>query len=509
MPKVLGIDLGTTNSAMAIINDYGRPEILVNREGERVTPSVVLFDDDLPTVGTVAKNTAVARPLDIVQFVKRQVGNPDWTFRTASGAAFTPEEISAFILKRLKEDAEATLGEPITQAVISVPAYFDDAKRKATQDAGKIANLEILRILNEPTAAALAYGIDSAEPSTFLIYDLGGGTFDVTAMKAEAHELTVIATGGDPNLGGFDWDNLVMTWLNEQFMAKGGPDLFADVHTEQELRDKSEIAKRTLSTRDQTNVFLSARGFDEKITLTRATFDEISDSLISRTGHLTEQVLEDAQLAWADISKVLLVGGSSRMRQVSDLLSRISGHQPSLELNPDEVVAVGAAIQGALLSDAPGAPEIVTASGQRIGAMKIQDVTAHSLGLVVVNLPGQRTNDIVLARGSTIPARASDVLVTLVDRQLQYHCEVTEGEDVDLDYVRIVGEGMITLPGTYPAGSRMEVAFEYDADGIIHVHVTDLVANTLLGELDIERNANLSDADVQQMREATSGTAVE
>jgi molecular chaperone DnaK len=300
-----------------------------------------------------------------------------------------------------------------------------------------------------------------------------------------------------------------MEWLNAQFMSKGGPDLFADVHTEQELRDKAEIAKRTLSTREQTNVFVSAHGVDEKITLTRAEFDEVTSRLVSRTGTLTAQVMDEAGLTWESVAKVLLVGGSTRMRQVSELVTNLTGKTPSLELNPDEVVAVGAAIQGALLVEDSKSPEIVTASGERVGAIRIQDVTAHSLGVVVENVAGHQTNNVVLKRGTSIPASASDVLQTLTDNQRRYHCQVTEGEDIDLDYVRIVGSGMMDLPGTYPRGAPMEVAFEYDADGIIHVHVTDLTAQRLLGELKIAREANLSDQDVIEMQAATAQTAVE
>jgi len=256
--RVVGIDLGTTFSAIAIVNDHGKPEIISNRDGEEITPSVVMFEGNSPIVGSIAKRCAVGNPLSVAQFVKRQMGVPTWSFRTSDGSKYSAEEISALILKKLKEDAEVLLGESVTDAVITVPAYFDDAQRKATQDAGRIAGLNVLRIINEPTAAALAYGLNKANTQqTILIYDLGGGTFDVTIMKIGEGRIDVLATGGDKNLGGFNWDNEVMTYLNEEFKKSGGPDLTEDSTLEQDLRDKAEIAKKTLSTRERTSVFLS------------------------------------------------------------------------------------------------------------------------------------------------------------------------------------------------------------------------------------------------------------
>ncbi|KFZ39513.1 Hsp70 family protein, partial [Thermoactinomyces sp. Gus2-1] len=387
MGRVVGIDLGTTYSAISVVNKYGKPEIMVNREGERITPSVVLFDGSDVVVGSIAKRSAVASPFNVVQFVKRQIGDKAWKFTTEQNEDFTPEEISAMILRRLKEDAETLLGEKVEDAVITVPAYFDDAQRKATQDAGRIAGLNVLRIINEPTAAALAYGLDKMHmEQNILVYDLGGGTFDVTIMHLSPSGLRVLSTGGAKNLGGFDWDNVVMNYLNEEFQKQGGIDLLEDPMLEQDLRDKAEIAKKTLSVRDRTNVFLSANGINASITLTREIFDELTAPLLNRTQKIMEFVLEDANIEWKDIDKVLLVGGSTRMKQVPAMIERVTGIKPSLDVNPDEVVALGAAIQGAILQIKEGNADL--SLSQSFPVVEVQDVNSHSMGVVALDESG-------------------------------------------------------------------------------------------------------------------------
>jgi molecular chaperone DnaK len=514
MSRIIGIDLGTTRSAVAVVNEYGRPEILPNREGGRVTPSVVMFDGDSPVVGEIALTSAVVRPLDTVQFVKRQMGEREWSYRSPSGQSYSPEDISAIILKRLKDDAEEKLGESITKAVISVPAYFDDAGRSATIDAAKIAGLEVERLLNEPTAAALAYGLDAQSNETVLVYDLGGGTFDVTIMKLSGGDFTVLATDGDRQLGGFDWDNLVMEWLNEQFKAAGGPSLINEPESEQMLRDHAVRAKHTLSTRDESNVFLAFKGFSEKISISRQKFDEITAPLLNRTARLVEKTLEDAGLSWSGIDKTILVGGSTRMRQVTDLVERLSGERPSNEANPDEVVALGAAIQAALLSGNSGGPQIpiVTAAGDRLTSVNIQDVTAHSLGVVCMIQNPQtgdwgEINSIIIPKGTQIPCQLSESYQTMQPNQTEWECQVTEGEDFDLRYVRIVGTGSIRLPGTAPAGTEMLVALSYTADGIVNVFAHEATGR-LIGELRIDRTSNMSDREVDQSRRRMEDTEV-
>ena len=507
MSKVVGIDLGTTFSSIAVVNQHGKPEIIPNREGERITPSVVLFDDDMPIVGSIAKRSAVASPLNAAQLVKRQMGNPSWKFLTEAGEEYTPEEISAMILKRLKEDAETMLGEDIHDAVITVPAYFDDAQRKATQDAGRIAGLNVLRIINEPTAAALAYGLDKIEQKqTLLVYDLGGGTFDVTIMRLGGGGIEVVATGGDKNLGGFNWDNEIMTFLNEEFQEQGGPDLFDDPTLEQDLRDKAEIAKKTLSSRDKTNVYLSAGGKNASIPLTRAQFEELTKPRLDKTANIMEFVLEDAGLQWRDIDKILLVGGSTRMKAVPELIERVTGKKPSMEVHPDEVVSLGAAIQAALLEVEEGRGDLV--EHEDFPLVEIQDVNSHSLGVVALNEYGREANFIIIKKDTPIPCKASDIFNTIVDNQTELHVQVTEGEDTDLAYVKIVGETTMTIP-PYPKGAPVEVFFEYDHDGIIHVTVFDLTAQKPLGEFPVERTSNLTEQEVQAKKQKLSTMAVD
>lgn len=496
MGKVVGIDLGTTYSAVAVVNEYGKPEILSNREGERITPSVVLFEGEDPIVGSIAKRSAVANPFNVIQFVKRQMGDKSWKFWTENAEAYTPEEISAMILRRLKEDAEAMLGTEVRDAVITVPAYFDDAQRKSTQDAGRIAGLNVLRIINEPTAAALAYGLDKlTHDQTILVYDLGGGTFDVTIMRLSSKGLRVLSTGGAKNLGGFDWDNAIMNYLNEEFKKRGGIDLLDDPMLEQDLREKAEIAKKTLSARNRTTVFLSAGGVNASIELTREKFEQITRHLVRQTEKIMQFVLEDANLEWKDIDRVLLVGGSTRMKSIPESIERLTGIKPSTDVNPDEVVAMGAAIQGMLIYMKEGKQELQ--DGHSFPMVEVQDVNSHSLGVVALDESGNEVNSIVLKKDTTIPARVSGHYTTTIDYQNQLHIQVTEGEDTDLDYVKIVGEGMIDLPA-YPKGAPLEVVFEYDSDGIIHLSVIDSTKNELIGELDIERTSNLTEEEVKE-----------
>lgn len=494
MSKVVGIDLGTTYSAIAIVNRHGKAEIIPNREGERITPSVVLFDGEAPMVGSMAKRSAVASPLNVAQFVKRQIGDPSWKFLTEQGSSHTAEEISAFILKRLKEDAETALGETIRDAVITVPAYFDDAQRKATQDAGRMAGLNVLRIINEPTAAALVYGAEKTETAqTILVYDLGGGTFDVTIMKVGGDEITVVATGGNRNLGGFDWDNEIMQFLNAEFQKQGGMDLFDDPTLEQDLRDKAEIAKKTLSSRERTTVYLSAGGKTASVSFTRQQLDEITASLLKRTATIMESVLEEAQLDWGGIDKVLLVGGSTRMKAVSVLVERVTGKKPSMELHPDEVVALGAALQGMQLAVKAGTSDLVEVDSFPL--VEITDVNSHSLGVIANNDQDREYNSIILRKGTPLPAEASDVFSTVVDDQTQIRVRVTEGEDEDIAHVKVVTESTMPIPA-HPKGSPIEITFKYDLDGIIHGTVFDLTTKKPLGKLRIERKSNLTDADV-------------
>jgi len=497
---VVGIDLGTTFSAIAVVNRHGFPEVLSNRDGEDITPSVVLFDGARVVVGSSAKRGAAANPLDVVQFVKRQMGVPHWAFMTGEGQRYSAEEVSALILKRLKEDAEAKLGVSIQDAVITVPAYFDDAQRKATQQAGQIAGLNVLRIINEPTAAALAYGLDKArERQTLLVYDLGGGTFDVTVMRIEAGKIDVIATGGDKNLGGFDWDNLLMMHLNEKFMAAGGPDLFEDPASEQDLRDKAEICKKNLSNLDRTSVHFQASGRTLAVEVTLETFEELSRPLNERTARIVGFVMDDAKLRPEQIDKVLLVGGSTRMRAVPMIIQGIFGRAGSRELDPDKVVAQGAALQGALLAAESGGPSWVDAGA--LPPMQIRDVNSHSLGVVTVDEKEKPYNTVVLRKDSPYGTREEDTFCTVVDAQKSIRLRVTEGEGRDLESVRIVFEHEILVP-SYPAGAPIRIGFLYTPDGTVRIEVYDLTARRpLTDDLKFERRSNKSEQQIDESKQ--------
>jgi len=505
---IIGIDLGTTFSAVAFVNEKGVPEIICNREGERITPSVVLFDGDSPIVGTIAKAAALTAPLNVVQFVKRQMGVKEWKFRTDGGATFTPEEISALILKRLKDDAEVALGEFVSDAVITVPAYFNDAQRQATKDAGRIAGLNVIRMINEPTAAALAYGLKQEGPvQTVMIYDLGGGTFDVTILRIGGGEISVIATGGDKNLGGFDWDNVLMSHLNEQFKAAGGPDLLDDPEQESNLRAKCELAKKTLSSRDKASVLMNVRGKSITAQVTREHFEEITKTLFKRTISIMEFVLEDAKLSWKEISKILLVGGSTRMRGVPRWISEASGISPSAELHPDEVVAFGAAIQGVLCRRDAG--EKIITTNNLLPVLRVTDVNSHSLGVVALNEDDVDANSIIIPKNTTVPCQASDTFRTVVENQRQIRVRVTQGEDENIQYVEMVGEATVSIP-PYPKGAPIEIIFDHDLNGQILVSVKDLTTHKMLDAFSVvlTRDKNLPPEMVEQRRIALASVTV-
>jgi len=488
MSKTVGIDLGTTYSSICYIDKYGKPEIIVNREGERIMPSVVLFDGKTPIVGTIAKNSAAMCPLNVCQYVKRHMGDKDWRFITDE-YEYTAEEISALILKRLKEDAQVALGTEIRDAIITVPAYFNDAQRKATQDAGEIAGLNVVRIINEPTAAAIAYGIDQSNEQIIMVYDLGGGTFDVTIMKVSGGNIDVIATGGDKNLGGFNWDNRIMDYLEDKLKGVFNDDFLNDIVFNYDLREKAEIAKKTLSSRDSAKVFLSYKGVSKSIDISINEFEEITKDLLDRTESMMEMTLEDANLSWSDIDKILLVGGSTRMRAVQTLVEKISGKKPSMELHPDEAVSLGAALLGNIIED-----------GNELSQIKISDVNSHSLGIVCLDMERrERYNSIILPRNTKVLTKMSNVYSTISDNQTELEIEVTEGEEEDLDYVFTVGKVLVKID-PYPKGAPVEVTYEYDNNGVIHVSVYDLTAKKNLGEHYIQRQANLTDTVKRNMK---------
>jgi len=504
MGQIVGIDLGTTYSAVAVVGGSGKPEVLINREGERITPSVVFFDEGAILVGSMAKRSAVTASLDVAQFVKRQMGNKDWRFEPSCGGSYSPEEVSAIILKRLKEDAELFLGEgQVTDAVITVPAFFDDARRRATKDAGKIAGLNVLRVLNEPTAAALAFGLDLGGSGTVLVYDLGGGTFDVTVMKIGDGVFDVLGTDGLHELGGFEWDNRLMLWLNEQYQNEGGGDLTATFELEAELREKAELAKRTLSSTQQARVVFSSEGVNKTITVTRETFEDLTSDLINQSRDLTISLMEELDLSFGQIDSVLLVGGSTRMPQVAKMLEEISGKPPLRAGNPDELVALGAAIQASLETNT----STTTASGK---PPVVLDVTSQALGTIALNEDKVSRNCIIIPRNRKIPASEFEIFSTANEGQTEIKIQVTQGDDEDPEYVRLVtkeGGQLLSIP-PYPAGAPIRITFHYDIDQTIQVEVTDLTANKSLGTFEVDNVANLSDVEIAAARQKNKNLEV-
>lgn len=510
MARAIGIDLGTTYSAVAILRNTGEPEVLLNRDGENITPSVALFQAfdgrDEPLVGTMAKHSAASAPEDVVQFVKRNIGDPAWRFTSTGGTSYTAEEISAVILRRLKEDAELALGEPVTDAVITVPAYFDDARRTATKHAGRIAGLNVLRVLNEPTAAALSFGLDTSAQGLVLVYDLGGGTFDVTLMRIGEGEFDVLGTDGDRNLGGFDFDNRLIEYIAAQVEEQGGPDILDDPAQLAALREKAEMAKRSLTTVAVTTVHVSAGGRPYRVKVERVEFERITIDLLRRTQDLTEHVLEEAGISWAQVDHVLLVGGSTRMPMVRAVVERLAGRPADKSVHPDEAVALGAAIQAAMEDSATSATDVALFDG---ALPVIADVTSQSLGVIQVDAVTTRdVNTIVIPRNSKIPTKLSADGFTVVDNQASINVRVTQGDDTNPDYVVEIGSKELPVP-PYPKGAPVRVTYAYDIDQTVFVELTDLTTNQSLGTFEIDRLANLTDDQVREAAHKISSLAVQ
>ncbi|HEY5432605.1 MAG TPA: molecular chaperone DnaK, partial [Coriobacteriia bacterium] len=484
MGKVIGIDLGTTNSAMAVL-EGGEPVIIINAEGDRTTPSVVAFrKDGERIVGKSAKNQAITNPENTVKSIKRFIGRK---FEETSserktvayqvvkgkdgrasveieGKDFTPEEISAMILQKLKADAEKYLGEPVTQAVITIPAYFNDMQRQATKDAGKIAGLEVLRIINEPTAAALAYGLDKgAKEQTVLVFDLGGGTFDVSILELGDGVYEVKSTNGDNHLGGDDWDQRVIDWLAEKFKADHGIDLRLDKMALQRLKEAGEKAKMELSGAQTAQInlpFITADASGPKhldYQLTRADFLKVTADLLDRCKKPVEAAMKDAGMKMGDLDEVILVGGSTRMPAVQELVKSITGKDPHMGVNPDEVVALGAAIQGGVLAG-------------DVKGILLLDVTPLSLG--VETLGGVMTK--MIDRNTTIPTRKTETYTTAADGQTSVEIHVLQGERELASANKTLGKFTLANIPSAPRGvPQVEVTFDIDANGIVNVTAKD------------------------------------
>jgi molecular chaperone DnaK len=502
--RPIGIDLGTTFSAVATIDSSGQPEVLRNSDGQTITPSVVLFDGSDVIVGQQAKMQRAAFADDIVQFVKRQMGNPDWKFYPTNGESYTAEGISALILKRLSTDAATVLNDEIQQVVITVPAYFDDAQRNATKQAGRIAGLEVLSIVNEPTAAAVSFGVEKEFEGTVLVYDLGGGTFDVTLLRASQGVFDILRTDGDRNLGGFDFDNKIIQWTKEQFAERTGIELDGDT-AEAELRERAEQAKYRLSSADQAPIFVSHGGRNEKLIITRAIFEELTSSLLARTEMLLEDVVDEAGIPMSSIDKVLLVGGSTRMPMVKEMVARTTGQAPDQSVHPDEAVARGAAIVAALrIAEQSGEPVAIASKHEIL----IRDVVSHGLGVISVDENRIERNAVIIGSNAKIPCKERRSFSTVQDNQTEIRVRVTEGDETDLRYIKQLGESTLRLP-PYPADAPIEIVFSCDIDGILHIEVMDLTAKRSLGEFEIDRVANLDESAIRQMTNSVAQIEVQ
>ena len=487
MGKIIGIDLGTTNSCVAVM-EGGKPVVIPNSEGSRTTPSVVAFTKTGERlIGEPAKRQAVTNADRTISSIKRHMGT-DYKV-TIDGKSYTPQEISAMILQKLKADAESYLGEKVTEAVITVPAYFNDAQRQATKDAGKIAGLDVKRIINEPTAAALAYGLDNDAEQKIMVYDLGGGTFDVSIIEIGDGVIEVLATNGDTHLGGDDFDNKITDWLVSEFKKAEGVDLSTDKMALQRLREAAEKAKKELSTATTTNInlpFITATAEGPKhldITLTRAKFDELTLDLIERTAVPVQNALKDAGITASDLGKVLLVGGSTRMINAQEKVKALTGMEPSKSINPDEGVAIGAGIQGGKLSGEAGSGDVL-----------LLDVTPLSLSIETMGGVATR----LIERNTTIPTKKSQIFSTAADNQEAVDIHVVQGERQFARDNKTLGQ--FRLDGILPARRgvpQIEVTFDIDANGIVNVSAKDLGTGKEQ-HTTITAGSNMSDGDIDK-----------
>ena len=487
MSKIIGIDLGTTNSCVAVM-EGGKPVVIPNSEGSRTTPSVVAFTKTGERlIGEPAKRQAVTNADRTISSIKRHMGT-DYKV-TIDGKSYTPQEISAMILQKLKADAESYLGEKVTEAVITVPAYFNDAQRQATKDAGKIAGLDVKRIINEPTAAALAYGLDNDAEQKIMVYDLGGGTFDVSIIEIGEGVIEVLATNGDTHLGGDDFDNKITDWLVSEFKKAEGVDLSADKMALQRLKEAAEKAKKELSTSTTTNInlpFITATAEGPKhldMTLTRAKFDELTRDLIEKTAVPVQNALKDAGITASELGKVLLVGGSTRMINAQEKVKALTGKEPSKSINPDEGVAIGASIQGGKLSGDSGAGDVL-----------LLDVTPLSLSIETMG--GVATK--LIERNTTIPTKKSQIFSTAADNQEAVDIHVVQGERQFARDNKTLGQ--FRLDGILPAKRgvpQIEVTFDIDANGIVNVSAKDLGTGKEQ-HITITSGSNMSESDIDK-----------
>jgi len=519
--KAVGIDLGTTFSAIAAIDQFGKTQILPNAESERITPSVILFDGETAAVGTVAKQNAVAEPEKIVDFVKREIGKSKEEFhRDFGGKQYSAEELSAIILKKLKNDAEKHLGETITDAVITVPAYFNDAERTATVTAGQLAGFNVLQVINEPTAAALSYGVDKMDTNqTVFVFDLGGGTFDVTIMKIDNGHIQMVATNGDHRLGGKDWDDIIVNLVAEEFDRVHGENPLLDLQSYQDLQSRAIAAKIQLSSRPRTTIVHSYNGKSIKIELTREEYEHFCRHLVEKCKTICEIVMQEAKMDWSLIDKVLMVGGMTRMPMIREMITEMSDRPIADDVSPDEAVAAGAAIQ-AMISlvdnqerEEPGStaemPEAVRQqfSGRDGGLIHVTDITSHTLGVVLWDETKLEEYVFPMIKKMTnMPAEVKNTFGTAQANMEQVVVRVVEGESSLPNDCTHLGTCNVELPPYLPKGSNVELSYRYNMNQTLEV-VVEAFGKT--GTVSISRNVGLREDEIENATASLSLIKVE
>jgi molecular chaperone DnaK len=504
--KAVGIDLGTTFSAIAHVDAYGKPQIIPNAESERITPSVILFDGQQAIVGSMAKQNAVAEPEKIVDFVKREMGKSKALFhREFNGKIYSAEELSALVIKKLKNDAEKYLGEAITDAVITVPAYFNDAERTATIHAGQLAGLNVLKVINEPTAAALAYGLDKLDrDQTVFVFDLGGGTFDVTIMRIDGHHIRMLASNGDHRLGGKDWDDIIVNWVADEFDKVHGENPLLDLQSYQDLYTRALTAKVQLSSRQRTTLVHSFNGRSVKIELSREEFEQRSRHLLEKVKTICEIVMQEARLGWGQVDRILLTGGMTRMPSVRDMIKAMAPQVPIAEdVSPDEAVAIGAAVQGILSllteEDATGERALPVEVRDQFSSedgqiIKVTNITTHTLGVVLWD--DTRVEEYVfpmIRKMTPVPVNTKNSFGTAKANMKNAIVRVVEGESTVPGECTPLGICDIELPPFLPKGSPVELTYSYNENQVLEVVVE---AYGRQNRVSIARSTGLSDAEI-------------
>jgi molecular chaperone DnaK len=504
--KAVGIDLGTTFSAIAHVDAYGKPQIIPNAESERITPSVILFDGMNAIVGTTAKQNAVAEPEKIVDFVKREMGKSKGQFhREFNGKNYSAEELSALIIKKLKNDAEKYLGETVTDAVITVPAYFNDAERTATLHAGQLAGLNVLQVINEPTAAALAYGLDKLDANqTVFVFDLGGGTFDVTIMRIEDHHIRMLASNGDHRLGGKDWDDVIVNWVADEFDAVHGENPLLDLQSYQDLYNRALTAKIQLSSRSRTTIVHSYNGKSVKLDLTREEYESRCRQLIEKCKTICEIVMQEACLQWNQIDRILLTGGMTRMPSVREMISNLSNVPVADDVSPDEAVAIGAAVQGILSllteEDRSGERRLPAEVREQFSSedgslIRVTNITTHTLGVVLWD-DGKVEEYVfpMIKKMTPVPAEAKNSFGTAKANMKNAIVRVVEGESTVPSECTPLGICDIELPPFLPKGSPVELTYTYNENQVLEV-IVDAFGRQ--NRVQIARNTGLSESEIE------------